>query len=157
MGPTFPIQLATRGDALAIARMSRDLIEHGLGWSWTAPRVLRSIDDAETNVVVVREAAGGLAAFGLMKYQEDAAHLLLLAVQPAQQRQGLGRALVGWLEACARVAGLARIHLEAREGNAAARAFYARLGYREVQQVAGYYSGREASVWLVRQLGVSGD
>jgi [ribosomal protein S18]-alanine N-acetyltransferase len=157
MGHTHSIQLATRADALAIAQMSRDLIEHGLGWSWTAPRVLRSIDDADTNVAVMRDPELGLAAFGLMKYQEHAAHLLLLAVQPLHQRRGLGRALVGWLEACAGVAGVATIHLEAREGNAAARAFYARLGYQEVQQVAGYYSGREASVRLVRRLGASRD
>src|SRR6476661_8830860 len=29
------IRLASADDALSIARMSRDLIEHGLGWSWT--------------------------------------------------------------------------------------------------------------------------
>jgi ribosomal-protein-alanine N-acetyltransferase len=155
MGLTQPVQLATRADALAIARMSRDLIEQGLGWSWTTPRVLRSIENAETNVAVVRGPAGGLSAFGIMKYQDEAAHLLLLAVQPAQQHRGLGRALMDWLEACASVAGVATVHLEAREGNAAARAFYARLGYREVQQVTGYYSGRESSVRLVRQLAAS--
>jgi ribosomal-protein-alanine N-acetyltransferase len=152
MGLSTTIELAARADALPIARMSRDLIEHGLGWSWTASRVLRSIDDAQTNVAVVRGDAVPLASFGIMKYHDDEAHLLLLAVQRTRQRQGLGAAMMSWLESCARVAGVANIHLEAREGNTAARAFYARLGYREVQQVSGYYSGREASVRLVRQL-----
>jgi ribosomal-protein-alanine N-acetyltransferase len=152
MGTSSEIRLATRDEALPIARLSRDLIEQGLGWSWTAPRVLRSIDDAQTNVAVLRGGQGQLACFGIMKYHELEAHLLLLAVQPSLQRQGLGRAMVAWLEASARVAGVHAIHLEAREGNTAARAFYARLGYREVQQVAGYYSGREASVRLVRNL-----
>ena len=33
---TLPsIRLATSQDAALIAEMSRDYIEHGLGWSWT--------------------------------------------------------------------------------------------------------------------------
>ena len=47
-----PIRFATRADALAIAEMSRDLIEVGLGWNWTRPRVLRSLRHPDTNVIV---------------------------------------------------------------------------------------------------------
>ena len=36
------LRLAHRSDAQAIATLSRDLIERGLGWSWTARRVMRS-------------------------------------------------------------------------------------------------------------------
>jgi hypothetical protein len=39
--PPSSIRFATRADALAIAEMSRDLIEHGLEWSWTKERVRR--------------------------------------------------------------------------------------------------------------------
>jgi hypothetical protein len=35
------IRFANRSDALAIAEMSRDLIEKGLGWSWTKERMTR--------------------------------------------------------------------------------------------------------------------
>jgi ribosomal-protein-alanine N-acetyltransferase len=146
------IRIAHRSDALTIARMSRDLIESGLGWSWTAPRVLRSILDTQSNVIVAPAHAAGLAGFGIMKYHDDEAHLLLLAVDPAQRRRGLGGALVRWLEASAQVAGIGTVYLEARARNTAARAFYRRLGYREIQQVEGYYSGREASVRLARDL-----
>jgi len=135
-----------------IARMSRDLIEHGLGWSWTARRVLRSVSDRGTNVVVAPGPAGGVAGFGIMKYLDDEAHLLLLAVDPALQRRGVGSALVAWLEASAQVAGIGQVYLEARVSNLAARAFYRHLGYQEIQQVEGYYSGREASVRLARDL-----
>ena len=151
MASPHGIRMAQRADAPAIARMSRDLIERGLGWSWTAPRVLRSVLDAHSNVIVA-PAAGGLAGFGIMKYHDAEAHLLLLAVEPAQRRHGLGAALVSWLEASAQVAGIGTIYLEARASNGAARAFYRRLGYREIQQVEGYYSGREASVRLARDL-----
>jgi ribosomal-protein-alanine N-acetyltransferase len=146
------IRLATRADAAAIARMSRDLIEYGLGWSWTVPRVLRSIADAQTNAVVLPSTGGALAGFGIMKYLDDEAHLLLLAVHPARQRRGTGSRLVAWLEGSAQVAGIGQIYLEARVSNLAARAFYRHLGYQEIQQVEGYYSGREASVRLARDL-----
>jgi ribosomal-protein-alanine N-acetyltransferase len=148
--------LATRADAVAIAQLSRDRIEAGLGWSWTPPRVLRSIRDRESNVVVASDAsdAARMLGFGIMKYQDEEAHLLLLAVQAAHARQGVGRALVSWLEASARIAGIARVGLEARASNAGARAFYMSLGYRETQSLAGYYSGREDCIRMTHDLGV---
>ena len=145
------LRLARETDALHIAQMSRDQIERGLGWSWTTQRVLRSIFDAETNVVVAW-AAGKLRGFAIMKYHEDEAHLLLLAVQPGARRQGVGGALVAWLEQAALTAGVGQVWLEARQGNAAARAFYRQLGYREIQVLPGYYQGREACVRIARDL-----
>ena len=146
------LRLASRDDALTIARLSRDRIEQGLGWSWTAPRVLRSILAADTNAVVALDGDRRLLGFGIMKYGDDAAHLLLLAVRADCARQGVGTALVDWLEASARVAGVAQIGLEARATNAQARSFYRRLGYRETQSLPGYYQGREACVRLAKDL-----
>jgi len=151
MAPT--LRLATRDDAQAIAQLSRDRIEQGLGWSWTALRVLRSIRDRETNVVVALDASESLG-FGIMKYHDEEAHLLLLAVRAERVRQGIGTALVDWLERSALVAGIGRVSLEARASNASARAFYLRLGYREIQSLPGYYQGREACVRMARDLWV---
>lgn len=145
------LRLALETDALPIAQLSRDQIERGLGWSWTTQRVLRSIVDAETNVVVALEA-GKLCGFAIMKYHDDEAHLLLLAVRPRARRQGIGAALLKWLEQAALTAGVGQVWLEARQGNAAARAFYRQLGYREIQVLPGYYQGREACVRIARDL-----
>ncbi len=149
-----PLRLAVPADAPAIAALSRDRIELGLGWRWTAPRVLRCILDRATNVVVLRGQPGAqsLRGFGIMKYHDDEAHLLLLAVDVHAVRCGIGSAMVAWLEASARAAGIGRIQLEARDTNEAARAFYARLGYRTVQLLPGYYEGREACVQLAKDL-----
>lgn len=149
------LRLATGADAPAIARLSRDRIEHGLGWSWTAPRVRRNIGDAATNVVVASDAACTLG-FGIMQYHDDDAHLLLLAVRAESTRLGVGTALLEWLERSARVAGIAQVRLEARITNTAARAFYRRLGYRETQTLPGYYQGREACIRLARDLSLEG-
>jgi len=151
MTPT--LRLATRDDAQAIAQLSRDRIEQGLGWSWTTLRVLRSIRDRETNVVVALDASESLG-FGIMKYHDEEAHLLLLAVRPERVRQRIGTALVDWLERSALIAGIGHVSLEARASNASARAFYLRLGYREIQSLPGYYQGREACVRMARDLRV---
>jgi len=153
MSTELSLRLATRDDATTIARLSRDRIEQGLGWSWTTPRVLRSIRDRETNVVVAMSASVPLG-FGIMKYHDDEAHLLLLAVGDAHTRRGIGTALVDWLERAALVAGIGRVMLEARATNADARLFYQRLGYREIQSLPGYYQGREACVRLAKDLWV---
>ena len=145
------IRLATPADAAAIAALSRDEIEQGLPWTWQAPRVRRAIRDPETNVVVVGPA-GAIAAFGIMFYADDDAHLLLFAVQRAQQRRGVGSALLRWLEAAAQAAGAKRIRVEARMDNVAARSFYSEHGYHERAVVPRMYSdsldGVKLEKWL---------
>jgi len=150
------ISLARPADARSIALLSREVIEGGLSWRWTPGRVLRSLADANTNVIVARAGATTpLVGFAIMKYGEQEAHLLLLAVQPARRRQGVGRALLDWLETTARTAGTGVIRLETRAGNAAAHAFYQARGYVLVDQLRGYYEGVEDAVRLAKDLHVA--
>ena len=145
------IRLATAADADPIARMSREYIEYGLGWSWTPQRVQRAIRDPATNVAVVHEP-DALLGFGIMSYGEQHAHLVLLGVVAARRQRGLGAALLAWLEKCALTAGLERIHLEARADNPGAVAFYEGQGYRPIGSVAGYYRGSVDAVRLEKRL-----
>jgi ribosomal-protein-alanine N-acetyltransferase len=146
------VQLAVPADAEEIARMSRDHVEHGLGWSWTAGRVQHSIRDPDTNVAVVR-TRDGIVAFGIMRYRDEMAHLLLFAVRASHQRQGIGSLVLRWLEGVAQVSGVTRIDLECRRDNAGARNFYGEHGYHEHVISRGYYRGLEDAVrlekWLV--------
>jgi ribosomal-protein-alanine N-acetyltransferase len=143
------IRLATAADAGAIAGMSRDEIEHGLGWSWTPQRVRRSLRDRATNVAVAEEG-GNIVGFGIMKYGDEKAHLLLLAVSPARREHGVGGRLLDWLEKCAVAAGVERIELEARADNPVALAFYGLRGYERFETVRGYYLGRIDAFRLVK-------
>jgi len=151
LNSTIKIRLAAEQDAPRIAAMSRDLIERGLGWTWTQPRVLRSIRDKNTNVAVAFDATK-LVGFGIMKYEEEEGHLLLFAVRDSHRRRGFGTALMSWFEHTALVAGIGVIHLEARLVNKAARAFYHQLGYQEIKIVRGYYRGAESGVRLAKDL-----
>ena len=146
-----PVRLATPADAAAIATMSRDYIERGLGWSWTVQRVERAIRDPDTNVAVVREL-GGIVAFGIMGYREEKAHLALLDVRRSHQRRGVGSGVLKWLEEVASLAGNTRIHVECRRDNSAARNFYAEHGYHEQVISKGYYSGIADAIRLEKWL-----
>ena len=151
MNDPLRIEIARRADAPAIARMSRDLIEHGLPWSWRAGRVLRRVCSTDSTVITARRH-GRLAGFAVMRFGTEEARLDLLAVHGCFQRHGLGTTMVRWLERSARVAGIPVIYLEVRETNHGARAFYHRLGYRRVGRVPGYYFDREAALRLARDL-----
>ncbi|HKB84495.1 MAG TPA: GNAT family N-acetyltransferase [Burkholderiales bacterium] len=144
-------ELAAEADALGIARMSRDLIETGLGWSWTAARVLRSIRDPEVLVLVAREARR-IIGFAIMDFGDEAAHLSLLAVDPSHRRCGIGRRLFDWLRKSALTAGIAVVKLELRAGNVEAQHFYACLGFEEVGWTVGYYRQRETALRMALRL-----
>ena len=145
------VRFARRADAADIAEMSRDYIEVGLPWTWTERRVARATEDDETNVVVVGEPRV-ILAFGIMSYPDENAHLLLLAVRRANQRQGIGSAVLQWLETVARTAGAKRIVVEARRENVVARSFYCEHGYHERVISKGLYYRIEDGVRLEKWL-----
>ena len=147
------IRPAEPRDAQAIAAMSRDFIESGLGWKYDAARVLRAMRDRETLAAVACEGAakggaqatarGAVAGFAIMEFGDERAHLMLLAVRPSHRRLGIGQRMLEWLLESARVAGMASIHLELRAGNDAARRFYRAMGFYETVLVPGYYRSGE--------------
>jgi ribosomal-protein-alanine acetyltransferase len=149
------IGLAALADAQSIALISRDEIEYGLHWNWTPPRVRRAIEDRDTNVVVARHGTS-VIGFAMMKYRSDDAHLLLLGVTPGYRRKGVATAMLVWLEETLRVAGIAAIQVEVRASNRVALAFYAKLGYEQVNATHRYYQGLETALHLVKELASPG-
>jgi ribosomal protein S18 acetylase RimI-like enzyme len=157
------VRLAEPGDARAIAEMSRDFIESGLGWRYDPASIQRAMRRRETNVLVASErptyVAGErprLSGFAIMDFGDERAHLVLLAVQPVLRRRGIGRRLVDWLMESAIAAGMASVHLELRADNEAARRFYRALGFSETVLMPRYYNGREAAMRMIRMLRAPG-
>jgi [ribosomal protein S18]-alanine N-acetyltransferase len=145
-------RLATGDDAIEIAVMSRDLIESGLGWSWTRARVAKNIQSRDT-IALIACAEERVAGFAIMHFGEEQAHLNLFAVRQEYQRSGIGRRMLKWLEESALTAGVTTVHLEVRATNHAARRFYRTLGFQELAFLPFYYRGREAAVRMLRQIG----
>jgi ribosomal-protein-alanine N-acetyltransferase len=143
------VELARGADAAEIAALSRKYIEYNLGWQYRPFRIRDSIRNKSKNVVVAR-AGATLAGFGIMTYLVDSANLDLLAVKTHYRRRGVGRQIVGWLETVARTAGIANVFVQVRKTNRGAIRFYQRLGFRIVDEAAGYYQGREAAVTMCK-------
>ena len=147
----YRVEPARAGDAAMLAAMSQAYIEQGLKPAWGAARIRWHVRDADSLVLTAR-LGPTTVGFAIMRYGDDVAHLNLLAVAPAHRRRGVARALLQWLEETALTAGTFVIGLELREGNAAARAFYRLLGYRELGQIPGYYQGVENAIRMVRDV-----
>lgn len=145
------IRPATSADAALIADMSRRLVEEGLPRSWNAPRVARHIGRRD-NVVIKTVAESTMLGFAIMSFSDDAAHLNLLAVEPAYRRLSIARDMVAWLEESAICAGTFFISLEVRADNRGAIGFYRDMGYDETDVIAGYYSGIEDAIVFARDL-----
>lgn len=146
---------ARSGDVRAMAAMSRDLIEAGLSWRYKPARVAGLSRDPDT-MALVACCGDTIQGFAIMQFGDERAHLTLLCVRRAQQRSGIGRRLIEWLIASARVAGIASIHLELRADNESARAFYRALGFGDTIVVPDYYAAGIAARRMVRVLRQAG-
>jgi ribosomal protein S18 acetylase RimI-like enzyme len=168
-------RLAKKADLAKIAELSRDYIEHGLGWSWTTERVKKSYLCRNTNILVACSKhfsfnrikrygkQGGIepgyppnepqiVGFGIMYYGAGEANLNLLAVIPQFRRLGIAKLMVQWLEKSAQVAGIDVVYLQCRDRNTAAQLFYQKLGYRKLRNLPRYYSGKETAVLMGHDL-----
>jgi len=95
------------------------------------------------------EVDGVLAAFAITQTVLDEATLFNLAVDPAYQRRGLGRALLQHLIDELERRGILTLWLEVRASNRAAIALYEQLDFNEVSIRRNYYptaDGKEDAV-----------
>lgn len=106
---------------------------------WDAERFRQAFDDEKTRAFVSER--GG---FAIGWKVADELELHLVAVEPAQRRNGIATAL---LERFCDGA----THLEVEADNTAARALYTRLGFEEVGRRSGYYGpNRDAVLMRIR-------
>ena len=85
-------------------------------------------------------------------------NLLLLAVRPQQQSQGLGGGLVRWVEQdlCRTSARVLLIETSGAADFADQRAFYARLGYHEEARIREFYGPDEDKIVYWKSLSDAG-
>jgi ribosomal-protein-alanine N-acetyltransferase len=141
----LPAVLAIEAQANPVPWMDRDFeaflqgpVEAGhrsngpVGWVWANP-----------------EVQGFACAVGAA----DEVELQTIAVARDHWGRGAGSALMEVLTAWARDHAYATLHLEVREGNARARDFYARWGFRPAGVRPKYYRDNgEAALLLVKAL-----
>lgn len=94
--------------------------------------------------LTLADQGGRPVGFSLVRAVADEAELLLLAVDPAEQRRGIGQALLDDFIAGALAGGEHRLHLEVRDGNPAVE-LYRASGFVPVGRRRNYYHGPNGS------------
>lgn len=113
-----------------------EALVHSAPWSERAFRNELINPESAFLVALVDGVVGGYGGYWRCI---DEAHITNVAVDPARQRQGIGRKLMLELLAKAKQEGLTCSTLEVRAGNEAAIALYRKLGYDVVSRRKNYY------------------
>lgn len=129
-----------------------DLTHRADPFGWT----LRNFSDAHAsgNTLTVLTVDGVTAGIAAVMHVLDESELLEIAVQPAMQGRGYGKALLAQAIALARRNGAVRMFLEVRESNARARKMYTSFGFEETGRRKNYYpteNGREDAILMTAQ------
>ena len=139
----------TPADLEAVADLTRRADPFG----WT----LRNFSDAHAsgNTLTVLTVDGVTSGIAAVMHVLDESELLEIAVQPAMQGRGYGKALLAQAIALARRNGAVRMFLEVRESNARARKMYTSFGFEATGRRKNYYpteNGREDAILMTAQL-----
>jgi ribosomal protein S18 acetylase RimI-like enzyme len=108
----------------------------GLTRPWNdANADLRRATAGSASTVFAGVRGGELLATAMVGHDGHRGWVYYLSVAPTAQGQGLGRLMMLRCEDWVRAQGIPKIQLMVRDGNAAAVAFYGRLGYVDAQVV----------------------
>lgn len=121
---------------------------------WPAAAFASLPDNPNVFFAVARSRVEGLLAGYVVGWHVmDEAELANLAVDPQARGRGIGRLLLDAMLADARSRATARVFLEVRESNAAARQLYASRGFDEVGRRKKYYRSPEEDALILRREG----
>jgi ribosomal protein S18 acetylase RimI-like enzyme len=132
------------GDAAALAAIAAEALPE----PWSEAGFAEEIGLPEARVWVARDPAGHAVGYLVAHRVLDELQVLSLAVAEGRRRRGAGRALVE--RALASEPGLRVAHLEVRSNDAAAQAFYERIGFRSAGLRRGFYPGGVDALLLAR-------
>jgi len=103
----------------------------GLTRPWNDPHAdLALARRTATSTVLVGRRSGSIVATAMLGFDGHRGWVYYLAVEPALQRAGLGRAMMAAAEVWAQTRGAPKLQLMVRGDNAAAVGVHESLGYR---------------------------
>lgn len=152
------------GEAWSREQVVEELAGYGRrAWVVASTRSGLSPDPASIQIEAGREAfgdhrgvalphEGSLSGYVIMRTVGEVSDLQRIAVAPDHQRAGLAARLLAAAGAGVREEGAERILLEVAEDNAAARAFYARAGFVEIDRRPRYYRHEVDALVLEKML-----
>ncbi|AFJ48440.1 ribosomal protein S18-alanine N-acetyltransferase [Shimwellia blattae] len=147
MNPISTLSTDSLAAALVIERRSH-------AFPWSEKTLLSNQGERYLNLRIDHD--GAMAGFAITQIVLDEATLFNIAIDPACQRRGLGRALLTHLIATLEQRDILTLWLEVRASNAGAIALYESLGFNEVTVRRNYYptaEGREDAIVMALPLG----
>jgi ribosomal-protein-alanine N-acetyltransferase len=150
--PRFEIRRMRGEDLDPVMEIERAAFRH----PWSVELLRRELThDWSTILLAFAPGPGGgegkLLGFVIFWVVHDEIHILNVAVDPADRRQGVGRALISACIERARQLGSALVTLEVRRSNHAAFSLYRGFGFHSVGVRPNYYvdEGEDAIVMIL--------
>jgi ribosomal-protein-alanine N-acetyltransferase len=106
---------------------------------WSLGAFLSELSQRTSRVYLVAKEHGSVVGFAGLMVTLDEGHVTTIAVDPAQQRKGIGSRLLLALSRVAISRGCRGLTLEVRVSNEPAQAMYRRFGYAPAGIRKGYY------------------
>lgn len=150
------VEPGTSKDIDPIMRVMDEAFGTRFGEAWTRSQLSGILPMAGVSLLLARDrATGSVVGFSLFRTVADESELLLVGVLPTTQSRGIGRRLVDEFVECSRERGVARVHLEVRDGNPAVN-LYRAAGFSAVGRRRNYYQGESGkrfdAITLAREL-----
>jgi [ribosomal protein S18]-alanine N-acetyltransferase len=132
------VRVGGADDLPAIMPVMRAAFDPRYGEAWSDVQCFGVLGVPGSSLLIAGDDM--IQGFALSRVIIDECELMLLAVDPAVQGEGIGRALLNEVIRTAQSAGATSIFLEMRSGNNALR-LYASVGFVEVGRRQNYYRG----------------
>ncbi len=108
------------------------------GEAWTRSQLAGILPMSGVTLTLAREHDDRTIGFSLVRTVSDESELLLLAVLPDRQHEGIGRRMLDDVMERATANGVRRVHLEVRDGNPAV-GMYRAAGFEQAGMRRNYY------------------
>jgi ribosomal-protein-alanine N-acetyltransferase len=150
------IEAGSSDDLDAVMAVMDSAFGRRFGEAWTRSQLAGILPMGGVSLVLARAPGNReILGFSLSRTVADESELLLLGVEPSRHRSGVGRRLLAEFLERARNDGVARVHLEVREGNPAV-GMYRTAGFSPVGRRRNYYHAADGrrfdAITLAHQL-----
>lgn len=143
--PELRLERGSGDDLNSVMEVMEAAFGRRYGEAWTRSQCAGIMPLNGIRLTLARDKTGShVIGFALARTVADECELLLIAVDPAHHRAGVGSLLLDRFLADAVSDGVGTVHLEVRDGNAAI-ALYERAGFAPVGRRKAYYKGSDGS------------
>ena len=140
---TVSVTRGNSADLPAVMAIMTAAFDAQFGEAWTRSQCAGILPMSGVSLMIANDnGANRPTGFSLFRTVAGEAELLLLAVAPDRQRNGIGRLLLDQFVDSARDSGATRVHLEVRDGNPAVQ-MYRLAGFSLAGRRPNYYRGSD--------------